>query len=130
MFSFALFNVFLVLLLAGLLLFVLLVFLAVFGEDEKNFWSEWHPFVDKKRRRIVLESTSAGWTALQELPSGLKTKLIRVFYKPFRPLWYLGCQKTVALVTGSVKPFEGDREFWDSYFGKPPKEPDKISVLA
>src|SRR3989344_8359745 len=116
---------FLVVFMAIVVVCVMLLALLL-SEDERYFWSEWHPFVDKKRRRIVLECTPTGWIVLKELPGETKNELRRIFYAPCSPLKYVGWKKTVVLPTGNSQPFPCDVELWNSHFGGQ-KNPERVS---
>ena len=106
-----------------------LLFLVV-AEDVRKFGSEWHPFVDKKRRRIVLECTPTGWIVLQEiLKEDTGPVLSRCFFAPWRPFLFLGWKKTVGIITKTTTPFESDVLLWSTHFGK--KGTTKsVSILA
>ena len=116
---------FLVVFMAIVVVCVMLLALLL-SEDEQHFWSEWHPFVDKKRRRIVLECTPTGWIVLKELPGETKNELRRIFYAPCTPFAFLGWKKTVAVPTTSSVSFQGDKELWEEHFG----EKNNTSILV
>src|SRR3989344_8669570 len=116
---------FLVVFMAIVVVCVMLLALLL-SEDEQHFWSEWHPFVDKKRRRIVIECTPTGWIVLKELPGETKNELRRIFYAPCTPFKYAGWKKTVVIPTGNSQPFPCDVELWNSHFGGQ-KNPERVS---
>ena len=128
--SYAWYSILLSVALAMFAVIVLTMTLAtVLSEDERYFWSEWYPFIDKKRRRIVLESNATGWVVLKELPGETKNELRRIFYAPCSPLKYVGWKKTVVIPTGNSQPFPCDVELWNSHFGGQ-KNPERVSVFV
>src|SRR3989344_1663665 len=125
--SYAWYSILLSVALAMFVVIVLTMTLAtLLSEDERYFWSEWHPFVDKKRRRIVIECTPTGWIVLKELPGETKNELRRIFYVPCTPFAFLGWKKTVAVPTTSSVSFQGDKELWEEHFG----EKNNTSILV
>ena len=97
------------------------------SEDERCFWSEWYPFIDKKRRRIVLESNATGWVVLKEVAVDTGNTLRRVWYVPKSPFAFLGWKKKIVIPVHEGLLFSGEQELWDKHFGE---TKNGISILV
>ena len=126
--SYAWYSILLSVALAMFVVIVLTMTLAtVLSEDERYFWSEWYPFIDKKRRRIVLESNATGWVVLKEVAVDTGNTLRRVWYVPKSPFAFLGWKKKIVIPVHEGLLFSGEQELWDKHFGE---TKNGISILV